>query len=93
MTTDALAARSPCPWAPWTSSSTAAWNESFAQLASAKGARADERALCHVARVKLRKVRHYLAGERVSELARRRIEMLLSNAGRVDLLATWRGER
>lgn len=72
-----------CPWAPWTSDTTASRLRSFNVLVT-KGIGFPhdpyDKALTHHSRVKLRKVRDYLAGRVVSAAARWRIENSLRNA-------------
>lgn len=78
----------PCPWAPWTTDEADASLRSFSVLVAAQPPPPCDphrdphqivKALCHVAQVKLRKVRQYLAGERVSEATKRRLDVIVSN--------------
>lgn len=70
-----------CPWAPWVSTDDSeARRHSFAVLVC--GVRNEDfaKALCHVARVKLHKVRWYLAGGEVSRAVRWECGIILQNA-------------
>ena len=74
----------PCLWAPWTTDEAGASLRSFSVLVAAQPPPPRDphqfaKALCHVAQVKLRKVKQYLAGERVSEATKRRLDVIVSN--------------